>query len=103
MLSGAIVPCGHIGPLDLCAGFRAGGLQAKALDVTRPSLESTFVAAVLARLVLVVPLPKGLGLRLGVEGGLPLVRTTYSIAGQEIWSAPAVHGTAFVGLGWTAQ
>jgi len=97
---GALVPCGAVRALEACLGVRLGAVQATALDVDRPTLTTSFTSAVLARLVAQVPVAPRLTLRFGLEAGLPLVRTTFSVAGSPVWTAPAAYGTVLVGIGW---
>jgi hypothetical protein len=97
VFSGALVPCGSKGLFQLCGVLTLGSLQAKAKDVTRPSLKGTFFGAVGARLGVAVPITSDIFLRANGEIGIPLVRTTFSIAGEPAWTASAVEGTLAVG------
>jgi len=103
LFSGALVPCVGVDLVSLCLGGRLGSLQATALDVTRPSLDSSLVGAIFVRGVASVPLAQAWSLRLGLEGAAPLVRTTFTVGGSTVWTAPAVQGTLLVGVGWRSR
>lgn len=96
--SGALVPCGHKGVFELCGFFSLGSLQAKAEDVTRPSLKGTFFGSIGARVGVEIPLSPEIALRANGELGVPLVRNTFIIGGQPAWTASAVEGTLGVGV-----
>ncbi len=98
VFSGALVACGHKGIFEFCGTLALGTLQAKAKDVTRPSLKGTLFGSIGPRLGVQVPITTELALRANGELGIPLVRTTFTIAGQPAWTAPAVHATLAIGL-----
>lgn len=98
VFSGALVTCGHKGLFEVCGVGALGSLQAKARDVTRPSLKSTLFASLGARVGVAVPLTADIALRGNVELGIPLVRTTFFIDGQPAWTAPAANGTVSLGV-----
>lgn len=95
---GGLVPCGEIGWFEGCVGLRLGALQVTSLDVVRPTLTSAFAAAVLARAVVRVPVGERVHLRGGLEGGLPLVRTTFSIEGEPVWTADPLYAALVLGI-----
>lgn len=95
---GALVPCGELGWFEGCVGLRLGALQVTSLDVVRPTLTTAFAAAVLARAVVRVPIGQRVHLRGGVEGGLPLVRTTFSIEGEPVWTASPLQAALILGI-----
>lgn len=98
VLSGALVACGHKGIVQLCAVGALGTLQAKARDVTRPSLKGTLFASLGARAGVALPITADVALRANVEVGIPLIRTTFFIDGEPAWTAPAVNGTFGAGV-----
>ncbi len=95
---GSLVPCGELGWFEGCVGLRLGALQVTSLDVVRPTLTTAFAAAVLARAVVRVPIGQRVHLRGGVEGGLPLVRTTFSIEGEPVWTASPLQAALILGI-----
>jgi hypothetical protein len=96
--TGSLVPCGLVRWFEGCIGVRLGALQVTSLDVIRPTLTRAVSAALLARAVARLPLTSGVLFRVGLEGGLPLVRTTFSVEGEPVWTAPAAHASLFVGI-----
>ncbi len=97
VFSGGIVGCGDKSIFELCAVFAMGSLQAKARNVDRPSLKGTLFASVGARLGIEVPIAGEIALRANAELGIPLVRTTFIVAGEPVWTAPAGQGTFALG------
>jgi hypothetical protein len=98
VFSGGIAACGHKGVLGLCGTFAVGSLQARAEDVSRPSLKGTFFAVLGPRLELGIPITDDVALRANAELGIPLVRTTFFIDGEPAWTAPVVQGTFGLGV-----
>lgn len=96
--AGALVPCGVVRWFEGCIGVRLGALQITSLDVIRPTLTTSVAAAVLARAVARLPLTSAVLFRVGLEGGVPLVRPTFSASGEPVWTAPAVHAALFLGV-----
>lgn len=96
--AGALVPCGVVRWFEGCIGVRLGALQITSLDVIRPTLTTSVSAAVLARAVARLPLTSAVLFRVGLEGGVPLVRPTFSASGEPVWTAPAVHAALFLGV-----
>lgn len=95
---GSLVPCGELGWFEGCVGLRLGALQVTSLDVLRPTLTTAFAAAVLARAMVRVPIGQRVHLRGGLEGGLPLVRTTFSVEGEPVWTAPPLQAALVLGI-----
>jgi hypothetical protein len=95
--SGGLAICGHKSVLELCAVGAVGSLQAKAEDVSRPSLKGTLFGGVGARLGASVPITDDVALRANAELGIPLVRTTFNIDGSPAWTAPAVQASFALG------
>ena len=96
--TGSLVPCGLVRWFEGCIGVRLGALQVTSLDVIRPTLTRSVSAALLARAVARLPLTSGVLFRVGLEGGVPLVRTTFSVEGEPVWTAPAAHASLFIGI-----
>lgn len=97
VFAGGLAICGHKNVLELCAVGAVGSLQAKAEDVSRPSLKGTVFGLIGGRMGVLVPVTDDIGIRANGELGIPLVRTTFNIDGKPAWTAPAVQGT--IGLG----
>jgi hypothetical protein len=95
---GALVPCGEVAWFEGCVGLRLGALQVTSLDVVRPTLTSSFAAAAVARAVVRVPVGQRVHVRGGVEGGVPLVRTTFSVEGEPVWTAPPLQASLIFGV-----
>ena len=98
VFSGGLAVCGHKSLLELCAVGAVGTLQAKAEDVSRPSLKGTLFGVVGPRVGALVPITDDVGVRANAELGIPLVRTTFYIDGTAAWTAPAVQGSLGLGL-----
>lgn len=80
-LSGALVPCGHVNVLQVCAVATLGAREVKALDVLNPRSQGAFFVVVGARGGVEIPLSGAIALRLHGGLGVPLLRTTYTIDG----------------------
>src|SRR5262249_47707729 len=95
--SGGIAPCVSFDPATFCLGARIGSLDLTALDVARPTLTSAFSAAAFARAALAYPITPSLALGGGVEGLVPLVRTSLVIDGVPVWNVPPAQVSFILG------
>jgi len=88
VFSAVLSPCGHLGRWLACGTGRLGVLQGRAPDVVHPSLGTSLIAALGARGGYILPLSSALALRGLVSAEFPLVRTSLTIDGASVWTAP---------------
>jgi hypothetical protein len=98
VLSGGVAPCFSAAWFTGCGTAWLGVLQGRAPDAERPSLGSSLVGFVGARLGALIPLGAGLRLAPQVEAWVATVRTTLVYAGAATWTAPALLGSTGLGL-----
>ena len=103
ILTAGLSPCGRIAVLTGCMVGWLGVLQGRAPDAATPSLGSSTIALVSARIGAEVPLGLGLALAPQLEIGVPLVRTTLLYASNPTWTAPALIGSFGVGLTYVSR
>jgi hypothetical protein len=93
--SGALVPCGYIGFVQLCGVAAIGSRAVKALDVLAPKTQNAVFVVLAARGGVEVPLSGAIAFRANAALGVPLLRTTYTIDGI----ARSTTGVVEVSLG----
>ncbi|MFT3772530.1 MAG: hypothetical protein QM820_44620 [Minicystis sp.] len=97
VLSGALVPCGHVGVLEACGVLALGSVQAKALDVSRPETQRSFFAVLGLRAGVSWPVSRMFALRAHGSLGFPLARAAYVIDGSTVFTTALVEGSASAG------
>ena len=97
MLSGALVPCGHFGVIQICGVFTLGSVQARALDLAHAEVQRSLFAVLGLRAGVVLPLSRWLALRAHGSLGLPLSRAAYVIDGGTAFTTAPVDASASVG------
>jgi hypothetical protein len=98
MFSGGVMPCLSAAWFSGCGTAWIGVLQGRAPEAASSALGSSTTAFVGARIGADIPLGAGLRLAPQVELWVPLVRTTLVYAQTPTWTAPALLGSAGVGL-----
>ena len=97
MLSGALVPCGHSGVIQLCGVFTLGSVQARALDVAGAEAQRSLFAVLGLRAGVIWPLSRRFALRAHGSLGLPLARAAYVIDGGTVFTTAPVDASASAG------
>jgi hypothetical protein len=98
--AGALVPCGHVGVVFLCAVGELGRWTAWGLDVIGSQTRGTLFAEAGARVGLEWPLSETLALRLRGDALLNLHQSALELVGRS-WPAPSVSYDAGLGLAIT--
>jgi hypothetical protein len=98
IFTGGLALCGMVDAFYGCAAARLGVLQGRAPDVADPSLGASFYSAAVLHGGYELRLPRAFALRLGLEGGAALVRTSLIVDGQTVWTAPPVLGGLEIAL-----
>jgi hypothetical protein len=98
-LSGALVPCGHLGVGLACLRASVGRLRGTSSGILNARSDATAFTAMGLRAGLDLPIQGPLSLRLYGDIDLRLTRTEVLIAAQDAWSTPPFSAT----LGFAGQ
>jgi len=98
LITGSLVPCYRLGPVDACGLVSAGALRASAHDIAEAQQRTRFYAELGARAGIGLPVHESVGLRLHVDVAIPLVRHTLAIEDEPVWTSTTVVGALGVGV-----
>jgi hypothetical protein len=98
LLTGSLLPCGHVKFVFGCLVARAGALRGEGSGVTTPARATAGYAATGARVGVEVDMSGRLALVAYVEAVAPLTRITLQLDGADAWVVPAIAGRMGVGM-----
>jgi hypothetical protein len=93
LLLGTLAPCFEPPPAFFCALGSAGVLFGEGSGVLVPRSDRSVYAAIGLRAGLEARFGERIRGRIQIEGLVPLVATSLSVAGSPVWSSPAVVGS----------
>lgn len=96
-ITGALVPCGHLGWLAGCAVVALGQLRGASSPANTPDAASALFFAAGGRLGIEIPVASHLAVRLAAEL-LGTRSTVYRLDGKPVWQAAPLTGGPLAGL-----
>jgi len=94
LLVGSVVPCLHLGDFRACALATAGVMRGEARAAGTSDLQTTFFAALGARVGYELALTRGFGLRPRLDLTAPITPTSLALDGVTQWTTSPVTGAA---------
>ena len=92
-----VLPCGWIGPLELCASAALDRIEGTATGIARPATSDGLFVSAGARVAIDVPAgPVTVRAHLGLA--VPIDRPSVAIDGVAVWTMPVVTGACGLGV-----